>query len=293
MIDLDNIKFAKVLEDRMNIIEGSYGNSFLEIPISQLQARTISNVDDLGLNYLLNYQTIRYGTAINLGIYASEFYKYINYSEQYKEDLKNAIMLEVNNDLSNFEKLLYRRRSVRKYKKEQMSFKDFSNIFVHAQDMRNINGLFLKNTPSGGGLYPIDMYIYANRVDALQQGVYRLQPLSNTLSTIKVNCKKDILKIFSNQLVLDLENCSVIVLFSFDYAKMYQKYSELTLALGMIEIGTMAQTIHLLSKDHGYGSCDIGGFDKPKAEALLNLDGIDRHVVYGLIIGREDNDKDL
>lgn len=289
METLDKAKIAKALEDRLNIIENSSSNSFLEIPINRLQSRLISEWDDIGLNYLLNFQTIRYGDAINMGIYASELYQYINYSEQYKELEKEAIKLKEPNSESELEKILQRRRSVRKYKSKEMPFDIFSKILIHSQNMRCIDGMFLKNTSSGGGLYPIDLYIYTNNIDGLEKDIFKLQPISNSLHIVRKDCQDNILEILSNQEVLDLINCSMIVFFIFDYVKAYQKYSDLSLALGLIEVGIIAQTIHLLCKEYGFSSCDIGGFDKPLCEKTLNLDGIEKHSVYALIIGEEAN----
>lgn len=67
-------RFAKMLDDRLSIIEDSYGKTNLNIPINVLQARMVDSVEEIGLTYLLNYQTIRLGNAINISIYGKEFY---------------------------------------------------------------------------------------------------------------------------------------------------------------------------------------------------------------------------
>ena len=81
-------------------------------------------------------------------------------------------------------------------------------------------------------------------------------------------------------------------IFSFDYTKCYQKYSELALSLGFIEVGMLANNIHLLANELGYGTCDLGGFDKIKWEEFIGNDGINKHVVYSLILGKKECQQD-
>lgn len=283
----DKVQYAKVLEDRLNNIEDSYGNSVIESPINILQSRLINDVEEIGLDYLLNYQTIRLGNAINMSIYASEFYPIINSTEQYKEEADGIKICPTDNK-SDISRILNERRSIRKYSGEAISFDTISNIFINTQNTHNIDNFVFRNTSYGGGLYPVDLYLYVNKIETLERGIYLYQPIKKQLKLVKKDCKDAVSYALLNQTVLDIEKCGGIIFFSYDYTKNFQKYGDLALALGLIEVGIIAQTIHINSSFYGIGSCDIGGFDKPACEKFLGLDGINKHAVYAVILGRKE-----
>ena len=280
----NELQYAKVLEDRLNNIENSYGSSVFESPINVIQARLVDDVEEIGLDYLLNYQTVRLGMAINMSVYAAEFFPIINETEKYKED-KNGIELRQTNRKDDFVETINRRRSVRKFSGEKIAFETFSNIIGGAQDTQKVEKFVFRTTPSGGGLYPIDTYFYANNINELENGIYLYNPINKSLKLIKKNCQNEVFKILENQTVLDIKNSGGVFFFVYDYTKNYQKYGNLAMALGFIEIGAIAQTIHILSTYYTIGSCDIGGFDKVLCETCLGVDGINKHAVYALAIG--------
>lgn len=282
----NQLQYAKVLEDRLNNLEDSYGSGALSSPINVIQARLVDEVEEIGLQYLLNYQTIRLGQAINMGIYASEFFPIINQTEKYKE--KKGIPLDSVDD-NELVQIIKRRRSGRKYSGKTIPFSVFSNILGGAQNCTKVQEYILRSTPSGGGLYPIDLYFFANRIEDLEQGIYRYYPITQNLEPVKMDCKKDVLKCLENQTVIDVEQCGGVFFFTYDYTKNYQKYGDLAMALGFIETGIIAQTIHLLCTEFHVASCDVGGFDKIFCEEMLGLDGINTHAVYAIVIGGKED----
>lgn len=282
----DQLQYAKVLEDRLNNLEDSYGSSALLSPINVIQARLVDEVEEIGLQYLLNYQTIRLGQAINMGIYASEFFPIINQTEKYKE--KKGIPLDAVEDNA-LVRTIKRRRSGRKYSGKPIPFSVFSNILGGAQNCTRVQDYLLRSTPSGGGLYPVDLYFFSNKIEDLEQGIYRFQPISQSLDPIKTGCKKDVLKCLENQIVIDVEQCGGVFFFAYDYTKNYQKYGDLAMALGFIETGIIAQTIHLLCTEFCVSSCDVGGFDKIHCEKMLGLDGMNTHAIYAIVIGGKED----
>lgn len=281
----NQLQYAKVLEDRLNNIEDSYGSCSLLSPINVIQARLIDEVEEMGLQYLLNYQTIRLGQAINMGIYASEFFPIINGTEKYKETEGIFLDLSDNNKLI---EIIKKRRSQRTYTGKPIPFDTFSNILGGAQNCTRVRDFILRTTPSGGGLYPIDIYFFANSIEGLEQGMYLYHPIYQNLELMKLNGKKDIMKVLENQTVIDIEHCGGVFFFTYDYIKNYQKYGDLAMALGFIEVGTIVQNIHLLCTEFQIGSCDIGGFDKIYCEEVLGIDGINVHAIYAIAIGGKD-----
>jgi SagB-type dehydrogenase family enzyme len=278
----DKYLLSKFLEDRLFTIYESSSDSPISAPINDIQNRLVGNVEEIGLKFLLNYQTQRIGNLINLSIY-SELYPHINKAEIFKEP-KQGITLSCNDNSSEITKIANNRKSIRDFSGEQISFNNISNILLNSTNIQIRNGLFLRNTPSGGGLYPIDIYLYAHNIKSLDQNIYKFNPFYEKLNVINCDYSK-IKEVFQNNTSINLEKSSGVIIFTFDYLKVFQKYGELALSLGFIEIGIISQNIHLFSVLYGVGTCDIGGFDKPLLESILKIDGINTHAVYAIVFG--------
>lgn len=73
------------------------------------------------------------------------------------------------------------RQSIRTFSPYQMSLKDFSTLckysFGQSNRTANYNGIVATSRyyASGGGLYPVQVYIYANNVSGVKKGIYRYQ----------------------------------------------------------------------------------------------------------------------
>lgn len=77
-----------------------------------------------------------------------------------------------------FESILRERRSVRKFKEEPIALTDLAAI-LHLGDgivseYHDPDGSVwqLRTAPSGGGLYPIDLFCFALNIDGLENGLY-------------------------------------------------------------------------------------------------------------------------
>ena len=141
-----------------------------------------------------------------------------------------------------------------------------------------------RNHGSGGGLYPVDMYLVINNVEGVGSGVYRYQPYSHTLRYITGDFNMVDLYPYMG---MDIENFSFCVLYELDINKIYVKYGELSLLIAMIETGLIAQNMELISTALGYTGCQVAGFQKKYAENKLCLDGVNSHVIYTQMCGRE------
>lgn len=277
-----NIFLSKALEDRLNDV--LVYNSIIETPLSKINSIMIKDIDDIGLQYLLNYQTQREGDLLNALSYSTTLFPYINEMEPYRES-KNGISLEYDDYKSELSELLNKRRSIRDFSGDEVSFKVISNILLNAGNIHKIGDFFFRNIASGGGFYPIDIYFYANNVENLEQNIYKFNPMNKNLEIINSDSAKSINSIFSSQSSIQFEKAAGIIFFVFDYIKPFQKYGDFSLSFGFIEVGMISQTIHLLSTLYGVGVCDIGGFDKPSCESLLKVDGLNKHVIHAMVLG--------
>lgn len=285
----DNTIFAsKALDDRLNIIECSSGHSLLETPINKIQNALISDKESIGIEYLLNYQTIRLADAINISMYVGELFQYMNATEPLSEISNTNTITLGKGHTDSFSDMLTRRRSIRKYKKSLLEKEKLEQVLHDTFNVRrNGDGIYQRNIPSGGGLFPIKLFLSIQRVKGIDDGLYQYQPNSETIQSIGSYEESSVNQIFSNQVNIEIENANVIFFFVFDYMINYQKYGDLALALGFIEVGIISQALNTVATHCRLGACHIGGFDKPKAEKYINVDGIYQHCVYAMTMGME------
>lgn len=246
----DKYLLSKILEDRLFTIYESSFDSQINIPLHGIQNRLVGDIEETGLKYLLNYQTQRIGDFINLSIY-NELYPHINKAEIFKEP-EQGLTLSCTDNSSKLREIANSRKSVREFSGAKISFDVISNILLNSTNIQTRNGFFHRNTSSGGGLYPIDIYLYAHDIEGLDQNIYKFNPFYEKLNIVSCDSSQ-VKEVFKNNSVINFEKSSGILIFTFDYLKVFQKYGELALSLGFIEIGLISQNIHLFSVLYGGG----------------------------------------
>lgn len=177
------------------------------------------------------------------------------------------------------------RRSTRQYVNRNLPLQDLSNLLYHSLSVQGEGEperIYPRPYASGGGLYPIYLYLYIHRVEDLKPGYYRYQPFHHRL---RFQGERHVAY---DQLVnlqgLDTENFSMIGFWVYERRRNSLKYGDLGTQLALMEMGLAAQSLQLVGYLLGLGFCDLGGFFKQVIEEELRVDGLDTHVV-GCFIG--------
>lgn len=191
----------------------------------------------------------------------------------------------------NIVQALENRRSSRRFSQGyEMPLLEFSTIMHYSYGIAKRKMVFddiavtTRHYGSGGGLYPISVYVLVNNVEGLKKGIYKYQPFSHSL--YYVNNSMDIRELLQHG-SFDFDNYSFCVLYENDINRTYVKYGELFLLNSLIEVGLMCQNLDIITTSLNYGICQIAGFDKPYAEKVLGLDGVNSHIVFVNICGKE------
>jgi len=84
------------------------------------------------------------------------------------------------------EKTIKSRRTIRSFASRRITLNAFSQILWAAQGIIEPGG-FRRSVPSGGALYPIDVYalVGENGVDEIESGVYRYEPGTHEIILVK------------------------------------------------------------------------------------------------------------
>ena len=147
----------------------------------------------------------------------------------------------------------------------------------------------LRTAPSGGGLYPIYLYIAALNINNIEKGIYKYMPFTHSLEKIKLFNNDDLENYYNNNVFgggIDLRKTALSVYYVYSIYENTRKYGDMALQFALIETGEIAQNIQLTAAASGILACDIGGFNKTLSEELLNLDGQTNHVVHLTLLSK-------
>lgn len=140
--------------------------------------------------------------------------------------------------------------------------------------------------PSGGALYPLEIYIHARAVPELQGGWYHYSPATHSLQLLRAGDDSRALADAFVQPDLLME-ASLLIVITAQFARSTFKYKERGYRFALIEAGHVAQNIDLVGEALKLGVVNIGGFLDRKLDALLKLDGIAHSCVYAIAIGTD------
>jgi SagB-type dehydrogenase family enzyme len=177
-----------------------------------------------------------------------------------------------------------RRRSVRAYTADSMSLQDLSQILWAIQGVREVvsgpNSEFkLRTVPSAGGLYPIETYLYVNRVEGLKKGIYHYVIDSHVLELINEGDYGDEIRAgaLDQQIA---KQAAVVFIWSAVVERSKWKYLQRAYRYIFLDAGHIAQNLALAAEALDYGSCQIGAIYDDELNELVGLDGVSETVIY-------------
>ena len=145
----------------------------------------------------------------------------------------------------------------------------------------------LRNAPSGGGLYPVTLFVHALAVDGTRPG-HATSTCRTRTRCDRCGCPAaapDRRAVRSPD--LDINRAGLALTFVYNLYHNSRKYGDSGVVFGLIEVGAILQNLHLARTALALAGCDQGGYDKQRIEQALGLDGHTRHVVHVTVIGQE------
>ena len=197
---------------------------------------------------------------------------------------------------NNFLEILNTRSSKRKYTGESLTLAELSFLLWATQGVKKLAGRERKATfrtvPSAGARHPFETYLFVNRVEELEQGIYHYLPLEHQLEYIGPveNQIEKVSEAYCGQTffaaaAVDFVWTAVPYRSEWRYTINAQKYA-------LIDTGHLCQNLYFASESIGCGACAIGAYEQSLADGLLGLDsspssGEDNEfVVYAASVGR-------
>lgn len=260
------------------------------------------NTNELaGEQLLLNFRTDNASLGFQLGI--SRFYEpdavLSSCHADLQEDQHDAIPLPAPKRLRTaLTAAVTSRRSTRQFAGTAITMAELATLLHHAQgnsgelpygDPADPHGVIkLRNAPSGGGLYPVSLFVHALRINDLPVGSYEYLPHAHALAPVRTpgQAAPDLTALFASN-DLEIGHAAMVLTFVYNLHHNSRKYGDGGVVFGLLEVGAILQNIHLTRTALALAGSDQGGYHKQRVEAALGLDGHSRHVVHVTVIGQE------
>jgi len=135
-----------------------------------------------------------------------------------------------------------------------------------------------KNSPSGGGLHPVEAFVLAQRVDGIAPGLYHYHSTAHALQTIRA-LSGDEAAALAQELVAGqtwFANAPLLVLLAARFQRNFWKYRNHSKAWRVIQLdaGHLSQNFYLSATEFGYAAFITGAINDDVAERAFELDGV-------------------
>lgn len=178
-----------------------------------------------------------------------------------------------------------RRKSKRDFNNELLSFKELSYLIWETCGVNeHKDGSFHRTIPSAGGRYCLNSYIYINKVEDIQEGLYLCIPDNKELVLIdsKPNLDEKIDKAIFNQMY----NSAITFIWTAIPYKMEYRYSIVSHKMIAIEAGHACQNLYLASEAISCGCCAISAYKQSAIDKIVKVDGDNEFVIYIATVGK-------
>jgi SagB-type dehydrogenase family enzyme len=138
--------------------------------------------------------------------------------------------------------------------------------------------------PSGGGLYPVHLYVAALCVTGVERQLYLYDPRRDVLVHHGgVEGLLDACPVSDN--LISVGRAAAVALLVGQPWRSMRKYGPRGLRLLFLEAGAMAQNIHIATEALGLGSVDCASFVDDDVHRVLGIDGLHETLVHAVVIG--------
>ena len=175
------------------------------------------------------------------------------------------------------EETLARRRSVRQYTQEALTWEELGQLFWAAQGITSDWGG--RAAPSAGALYPLETYVVT------REGLYHYVPEEHQVVHTPMLGLHDAL--WEAGLKQDwIRNAPAVFVFAAVYARTAGKYGDRAERYVHVEVGHAAENLLLQAVALDLGAVVIGAFHDAQVQRVLNLPE-DQAPLYLIPVGRQ------
>ncbi|MEL6344310.1 MAG: SagB/ThcOx family dehydrogenase [Myxococcota bacterium] len=175
-----------------------------------------------------------------------------------------------------FVDVLFQRRSTRTWSMAPVPL-DALGAMLH-QSMRVHEG-GRRTIPSGGGRYPLELYLIVRRCEGLSPGMYHYRSDEHAVVRLPVEAERLAASTWSG-------DAPMILIITARAGRTAQKYEAIAYSLILKEVGGLIQTLYLTATANRLAVCAIGTGNNDHFAAATGLDPFVEVPVGELIVGR-------
>lgn len=182
---------------------------------------------------------------------------------------------------------MYGRRSCRVFSGKPVTLFELSSLLLASYGLVD-RGVRRRVTPSGGALYPLDVYVAVRDVQGLAAGLYHFDPFLHDLEVIRVNddrVAEEVAKSLGDYPELALTSSAVLIVTGTFWRSRF-KYALRGYRFCLIEAGHLMQNALLCASAQGLGMVPLGGFHDAGIDRLVGADGVNESSIYVAPVGR-------
>ncbi len=197
-----------------------------------------------------------------------------------------------------FLKVINNRRSLREYDPTyKISLNELFHIFYYSYGITNQSKipdtdyiLGLRNVPSAGALYPLEIYTSLFN-SQIREGLYHYQDRDNCLELIKEgNHVEELRKIINAEPYVNIKNSSGVIFITGLIERNSIKYGERGYRFILQEVGYVGLLISYMCEYLGLGSCLIGSCIDDEVNEYLGIDGLFETIHTIIIFGKKEQE---
>lgn len=191
------------------------------------------------------------------------------------------------------------RRSRRHFGPDPVSLQDLSTLLhaaygVTQEAATGLGPRHIRSVPSGGALYPLEIYPVVRNVDGLVPGLYHYDPLRQLLEVVREEETTQRLGEIMIRLagIPDIAaGCGVVLFVVGVFWRTRFKYGLRGYRWVLIEAGHVGQNVVLAAEALGLSAVPYGGVWDRRADEFLGVDGVNESVVYSLVAGSPEGEE--
>lgn len=143
-----------------------------------------------------------------------------------------------------------------------------------------------RTIPSGGGLFPLEIFFYSDHVAELVPGLYHFNAAERNLRLLRPGAlAADIAGALVQPTIA--HNAAVIFFVTALFDRTIFKYKDRGYRFIFLEAGHLMQNLNLTAVALGLGVVNIGGFFDRDVDRLLGIDGVTHSTIYMCAIGHQ------
>jgi SagB-type dehydrogenase family enzyme len=140
-----------------------------------------------------------------------------------------------------------------------------------------------RSVPSGGALYPLELYVLALRVSEVEASTLHYDPFRHRLEALGPLDADEVRSALVDPSLVEPAAALVVITAMFWRSRF--KYGLRGYRFALLEAGHVVQNAVLAAAAIGLHALPLGGFYDRRLDRLVGADGLDEAAVYALLLG--------